>query len=205
MSAVYGTIGVALRKSTKPTWHDWLAGAYRFTHAQIILPAPCVPAVGQPLCSLCRERQQPLAAAPRDGMHRVTFKVTQETGVIRRVDQNYDLDKWEVWLIPVLLDQVRTLASWLNEQRGLKFNTAALQRYERCAPALCLLPPCCLPFCAEGVHDGRKPNPTDTWLCTELCIAALHRIGLLQRASACATAPDRLAALLARVEGARRV
>lgn len=205
MSGPYGTIGVALRKSVRPTWREWMSGTYHFTHAQIVLPMACVPAVGQPLCSLCRERHQPLAPAPRERMHRVTFKATADTGVIRRVDQNYALDKWEVWLIPVASEQLRTLASWLNEQRGSPFNTAALARYTRCAPALCLLPPCCLPLCAEGVHDGRKSNPTGTWLCTELCIAALHRIGLLQQASACATAPDRLAALLARVEGARRV
>lgn len=198
-------IGVAFRRTEQPSLRNRLSGTYQFEHAQIVLPTPCTPPVNQKLCSLCFERYGRPSLPPKDGIHRLTYRVTEKEGVTRRVDQNYAPERWEVWFLSTEPDKLRTLLSWLSDQRGKPFNAAARDRYEAYAHFLCCVPFACLPLCASGVHDGRQPNASGTWFCTELCIASLHRMGLLLHVSACATPPDKLADLVAALPGARRV
>lgn len=218
-------VWVALRRRTDdplpaPGWADWLRGTYHFSHAQITVPVPCTPALGRATCQLCD--QTAATRAPPGRQHTLTYSADARRHVHHRVDVAYNGRQWELWELPLPLpfsgddeeaqratghveDTLRALREWLRQQESLRFHAEALEHNARWAPWCACCPLACVAHWALGVRHGRQPQTATAWFCTELCVAALQRLGFLSREVACATSPDRLAARIAAIPGAQRV
>lgn len=181
-------VWVAFRRTTQTGVTDWLRGTHQFQHAQIALAVPCE----RWPCSLCAARRR---TKPSPGGHTLTFTADQENNVHRRVDQSYQPDKWELWLLPVTPDASSHARAFLEQQVGGTFHAEAMIFNASWAPFCACLPQCCLAWAARGVRRDLI-NPQRRWFCTELCVAALQVLGYCPRETPCAVSPDRLMKLL---------